>query len=282
MKKKLQMILTGVMAVAMLLALAGCGGAAEEPAAEEETATEETAAEEETAETSELAEYKSNDGWAVKYDPTLIEVQDGGGAADFLYTGGGTDSADLSRATVSYEAGKQPEEVLYEITSTWGNDEGIERSEGFLPGTDSQWGYWRVLNAPEDNSAPARTAIAGEYNGGVILIQNVMFYTGDEAADMTAQGALETIVDSITYEDFQPQTMYEYIPGTYSAEQDGADNSITLNEDHTGVLSFQDDADIIWSSNELMAADGSFTYEYTIEGDNLMVNYDGEWMTFTK
>ena len=40
--------------------------------------------------------------------------------------------------------------------------------------------------------------------------------------------------------------------------------------------------DILWGSIELMAADGSFTYEYTIEGDSLMVNYDGQWLEFAK
>ena len=29
-----------------------------------------------------------------------------------------------------------------------------------------------------------------------------------------------------------------------------------------------------------MASDGSFTYEFAIEGDNLNLNYDGEWLGF--
>ena len=77
--------------------------------------------------------------------------------------------------------------------------------------------------------------------------------------------------------------MYDYVPGTYAAENtDGAIGEIVLNEDHTGVMKMQDDVDILWGSNELMAADGSFSYEYTIEGDSLMVNYDGQWLTFNK
>ena len=185
--------------------------------------------------------------------------------------------------TISVEQGKQPEEVLYEITSNWEDQDNIMRTEGFFPGTDDQWGYWRTMNAPEDFSAPARTAIAGEYNGGVLLLQYTAWLTGDNATDMKASGAMETIVDSLTYEDFQPQTMYDYVPGTYTAENtDDAIGEITLNADHTGVMKMQDDVDILWGSIELMAADGSFTYEYTIEGDSLMVNYDGQWLTFNK
>ena len=116
----------------------------------------------------------------------------------------------------------------------------------------------------------------------MLLIQNTDYFTGDDVADMAAVGATETIVDSITYEDFQPQTMFDYIPGTYSAQQDDAAMTVTLNEDHTGVLSVQDDIDIIWGSTELIAVDGSFRYEYTVEGDNLYVNYDGTWMELAR
>ena len=272
MKMRKQMILGGVMTAAMLLALAGCGG----------STAEETAPAEEPAQEIALEEYKSDDGWAVKYDPALIEVQWGGGAVDFLYTGGPEDSTNADLVTISVETDKQPEEVLGEITANWGDPEAIIRSEGFFPGTDDKWGFWRTLNAPEDGSGPARTAIAGEYNGDVLLLQYTAWLTGDEAADMAANGAMETIVDSITYEDFQPQTMFYYVPGTYTAEQDGETCSVVLNEDHTGVLSMQDDIDILWSSIELKAADGSFAYEYTVEGDNLYINYDGTWMELAR
>ena len=183
---------------------------------------------------------------------------------------------------ISYEADKMPEEVLGELTADWGDAETIERSEGIFPGTTDMWGYWRTLSQPAGSEDPSRTAIAGEYNGGTLLLQNTTYLTGDDAIDTAAADALETVVDSITYENFGPQTMYEYIPGTYTAEQDGATLSVTLNEDHSGVLSIQDDIDILWGSVELMAADGSFTYEYTLEGDNLYVNYDGEWTEFAR
>lgn len=281
MNKNLQKVLTGVLALTLVAALAGCGGnSTEEPSADTQ---EETTAEEATTdtqeETSALEEYTSGDGWTVQYDPSLIEVEEGGGAVDFLYLG---ESEGTNMVTISYEADKQPEEVLYELTSTWGNDEDIDRSEGFFPGTDDQWGFWRSIAAPEDNSMPSRTAIAGEYNGGVLLFQETISLTGDDAIDTEIAGALETIVDSVTYEDFQPQTMFDYVPGTYTATQDGATGTITLNEDHTGVISFQDDVDILWGSIELSAVDNSFQYEYTIEGDSLHVNYDGEWMELSK
>ena len=84
--------------------------------------------------------------------------------------------------------------------------------------------------------------------------------------------------------------MYDYVPGTYTMqmydELDGqavsAEYSVTLNEDHTGVVSMQDDVDVIWGSYELTVASGNGSYEYNIEGDNLMLNLDGVWTTFER
>jgi hypothetical protein len=280
MKKQLKTLLMGVATVTLVAALAACGGnTAETTDAADTTEETEEAVVEETAEAAELAEYTSDDGWTVQYDPANIEVEEGGGAVTFLYLG---DPDHSTMATISYEADKMPEEVLGELTADWGDAESIERSEGIFPGTTDMWGYWRTLSQPAGSEEPSRTAIAGEYNGGTLLLQNTTYLTGDDAIDTAAADALETVVDSITYENFGPQTMYEYIPGTYTAEQDGATLSVTLNEDHSGVLSIQDDIDILWGSVELMAADGSFTYEYTLEGDNLYVNYDGEWTEFAR
>lgn len=276
MRKKKQIILAGVITMTMLASLVGCGSTAApaEPA-------EDTVEEQETFAEPILSEYKSPDGWSVRYDPALIAVEEDGSTANFRYTGE-AGSGDMDQVTISYEADKQPEALLNEITSDWGDQVDIIKSEGFFPGTDDMWGYWRLLFAEEDGTGLSRTAIAGEYNGGVLLLQNTQNMTGDEAVDMDVIGALETVVDSITYEAFQPQTMYDCIPGVYTAEQDGAVNSITLKENHTGVLSFQDDISILWGSTELMAADGSFTYAYSIEGNSLHLNYDGEWMEFVK
>ena len=95
-----KLALTGALSAAMLLALAGCGG----------TGTAE-APEETAGETGEvvLEEYKSDQGWSVKYDPELIEVQWGGGATDFRLVGGAWNDFDSlkSRIMVAGGAGGQ-------------------------------------------------------------------------------------------------------------------------------------------------------------------------------
>lgn len=232
-----------------------------------------------------MKEYKSKDGWTVSYDKKMFSVNEGNGSVDFVYTG---ESAGTNMVEISYIPDKQPEEALAEITDTWGEDADISRIEGFFPGTTDKWGYWRTLDTPNEGSGLGETLIAGEYNGGVLLFEIVSHDSADD--DTTVSDELSGIIDSITYENFGPQTMYDYIPGTYTMqmndELDGqavsAEYSVTLNDDHTGKVRMQDDIDVIWGSYELIYASGDGSYEYDIEGDNLMLNLDGVWITFER
>ena len=96
------------------------------------------------------------------------------------------------------------------------------------------------------------------------------------------------LVSGCKYEDFGPQTMYEDYPGVYKMEEieeiEGEEMtyeySITLNEDHSGVISIQDDINMMWGSNLLIGAD--FSYDYSVDGDKLTVDMDGNQLTFTR
>ena len=126
------------------------------------------------------------------------------------------------------------------------------------------------------------TVIGGEYNGGALIFDILSHKGEDEGQNAVVSDYLSGIINNITYESFEDQSMYDYIPGTYEQKDGEAVYSVVLSDDHTGKLSLQDDVDILWGSYELIAADGSFKYEYTIEGDTLMVNYDGNWLEFTR
>lgn len=76
---------------------------------------------------------------------------------------------------------------------------------------------------------------------------------------------------------------YKYEPSEGEDTQDIlSEASILLNADYTGKLTLQDTIDITWEGNEIKAVDGSFSYQFAIEGDSLNLNYDGQWITFTK
>ena len=72
---------------------------------------------------------------------------------------------------------------------------------------------------------------------------------------------------------------------TYKADKDNkAYKSVVLKKDHTGVIT---DAkgkktNIMWGSIELTDTDNNKDYEYTIEGESLMMKVGNDWVSFTK
>ena len=232
----------------------------------------------------EVVSYKGKDGWSVIYDPAEFEVKEEEDGTSFLFKEG-TPGANLVK--ISFIPEKQPEEALYNLTQSWEADptdpDAIDRIEGFFPGTSDKWGYWRSF----ENKKIIRSAIAGEYHDGVLLFDFAQ--VPGEGEGTTISDALSELINSITYENFGPQKMYEYVPGTYvlTGEIDGkapaTEYSITLNEDHTGTIRLEEESDILWGSIALLHTTPPFTsYEYTIEGDSLVLNLDGDWVTFKK
>ena len=227
--------------------------------------------------------YKSKDGWSVQYHTEQFNMEEDEDSVIFIYKEG-TPGANTEE--IRYIRGKQPQEVLGELTDTWDTESvEIKRNEGIFPGTSDKWGYWRE----QDGSDVIRTAVAGEYNGGVLPFYSIESQT-DEPISVVSD-AISEIVDSITYDKYEPQKEFDYVPGNYvmtiTDEIEGqtvsAEYYVQLDDDHTGVISMQDDIDVMWGSYELMRTSPDFEkYEYTIEGESLMLNLDGQWFTFEK
>ncbi len=233
-------------------------------------------AEENITETGEQEEmtYMSSDGYQIRYNASEVEsVEVDEHTVQFKYL---DESAGDNNVMVSFISGKQPEEALYELTESWGDQDSIERTEGFFPGTSDKWGYWRTFYPSDGETGTAKTAIAGEYNGGVLMYDITENKSGDSEKDTAISDVLSGIVSSITYDNFEAQTIYSNYPGTYTSDR----GQIILNDDHTGTFRFQDDIEIYWGSYYI--TDGNFTYEFSIEGDSLYLDYDGEWVEFQK
>ncbi len=270
----------------MMFSVTGCfdkqedTGAAEKTAAAEEKTEAETEAEPDGEQ--DVMTYMSPDGYQLRYDPKNVEsVEIDEHTENFVYIG---ESAGTSMLTVSYIDGKQPEEVLYELTESWGEQEDLARTEGLFPGTDDKWGFWRIQSDSEGGSGLYQTAIAGEYNGGVLMFEIIEHMGDDEEMNTAVSDTLSGIIDSITYDNFEPQVMYEYVSGEYSqTDEDNKGYHISLNEDHTGTAKLDEDIPVFWGSYELIAADrANTTFEYSIEGDDLYLNYNGDWLSFAK
>ncbi|MBQ7565563.1 MAG: SprB repeat-containing protein [Oscillospiraceae bacterium] len=260
--------LFGIVLIALIcLLFAGCG--------EQQQVAEATGGEQEEM------TYMSPDGYQLRYMASIMEAFELDEHSEkFVYIG---EASNTNEITVRYVADKQPEELLYEVTSEWGDPLDVIRTEGFFPGTTDKWGYWRSYIGTENGVKVSKTAIAGEYNGGVLLFDIVAHIENDELKDIAISDALAFVVDSVTYDNFGPQTMYSYIPGEYE-QTDAADTPwhVTLAEDHTGVLRTDKEVPIVWGSIELTPSNGDGPYEYTIEGDGLYLQYGDEWLSFER
>ena len=240
--------------------------------------------ENETKQNGDVINYKSKYGWSVVYSSKVFDVTEGDDSLKLTYK---DETSGDNMEEIRYIQGKQPEEALAELTDTWNTDpEKITRRESYFPGTTDKWGYWREYS----DGSSYKTAIAGEYNGGVLMFYSTEIISNEEVSPVS--DALAEVLNSIKYDNFGPQTMYDHIPGkyvmTYTDNIGGTDISIEyyieLRDDHTGTMSLQDNVQIMWGSNELMRTEPDYEkkYEYSIEGNSLNLNLDGYWMTFEK
>ena len=67
----------------------------------------------------------------------------------------------------------------------------------------------------------------------------------------------------------------------FGGEKAETTNTVTLNKDHTAVISIQDVVEGLWTSTGIRIDNETF-YEYTIEGEKLYINFDGVWSEFEK
>ena len=229
--------------------------------------------------------YSSPAGWDITYNPATMEMNEQDEVVSFVYAGKDKDAGLIS---IHYVDGKMPQEALYEEIDGI-DDSRVTRSEGVF-GDTGAWAFTYSV-APTQEEPYIRQFTGIEHNGGTLLIA-ITVKEGDEAAMMPVSDAIEGVVDSLVFTAHDPQQQFAYVPGTYqrtyTEEMEGQDMTITdtivLNEDHTGTLDFQDTIPITWSSIYLIDNNNSQQYEYTIEGDNLLVDQfnDGNWYTYER
>lgn len=248
----------------------------------------------EPAET-DLITFESSDGWFVRYDANLIAVTEGDTDVTFEYIG---ESSGENRITVSYLEQEMPDEALYMVMA--GDDELPEhvRSEGYFAGRSDVWSL-RAALTNVNGEETGREYIAVEHNDGTLIVDVLSDPEEDEEIRAKIADVLSGVLDSFTFTDHKPQTMYTYVSGRYeevlpdeSAEDAAADAEsaetagtgqaaesaesrtgfVELGEDHTGLISLQDEIPIIWYCRDgviLDADSGEQIYEYNIEDDLL-------------
>ena len=232
--------------------------------------------------------YEDERGWYVLYEPSLFTVDAKKDDVKFIYTG---EAVGDNYVELSYIPDKGAREVLTaeleELAQEWELDEeSISRSEGFI--YDDNWCYTAVAEFEEDDRDTTVSYQSAEYNGGVFLTKTVEGLTDENCLEGFMGDALWQITDTLTFYNYQPQEEFAYVPGVYArADADpnacpDAVDRIILKKDHAGTLVFQDSIPIFWGSSELTRKNSDTSYEYTIEGDNLYINLDDEWLEYSR
>lgn len=227
--------------------------------------------------------FSSSNGWDITYSPDVMTLTEKDGNADLAFAGDKKTSA--AYVDITYVAGKMPQEALYEKIADV-DDSRVIRTEGKFGSTDA-WAF-TYLVSPEKEGGIREQLTGIEHNGGTLLI-SIGIEEGDDAKMMPASDAIEAVVNTLVFTNHEPQQQFSYVPGTYvhtyTEEMEGEDmvftNTVVMNEDHSGTLTVQDTVPFTWTSTQLVGQD--FAYEYTIEGDTLLLNeYENEWTSYTK
>lgn len=325
MKKKILAILL----CALVLSAAGCGGQSNESAAaadvqeageeaadpseqtEEEseestdeategmtaeTGTAEEALEEVKAANTQLSEatdsYESEDGWSVRYNSELVDLDEGQGYVRFTYN---DDANATNRIQFSYYPNTSTDIVLADVTEDYDRED-ITRSEGYFAGKADIWAFHAdVVN---DGYYSTRGYTAVEHNEGVLLVERRGSIETDEEREILIADTMSAIMDSFEFTDHEPQEEYDYVPGRYelvtesSGSAEGAADTaagypsyLVLGLNHTGILGYADPLDIVWYSRDCLIREdfeGGATYYYNIEGEYLYLQIGGQWVEYQK
>ena len=242
-------------------------------------------------EPAETLTYVSEGGnWKISYDTSKYSLNDtlGNGEICFNYIAG---SSGTNAVIISYHKNQMPDEVLYEKVKDI-DDSRIERGECSF-GQDMYWAHFRRIKPenedPEKGDVVYECFKAMEHNGGTVLLDFIgHLETNDEWYSNEINDESE-LINTFELLNHQPQTEYAHIPGTYIREytdEIGGDEvsikeSIVLREDHSCEMTFQDTVCGEWTGTEILINWGD-DYEYSVEGDSLYLNMNGNWVEFKK
>ncbi len=138
--------------------------------------------------------YSDANGWSVKYNPSVITVNQSGPITSFVYTG---ESAGTNMVMVTYDVGKDAKTAIADTAKSWG--EKATTSEGVFPGTEDVKGYWAILPPATEGSGLYETAVARDYMDGYLVFELIGHNSGNEELDMAVSDALATIIDSLQF-----------------------------------------------------------------------------------
>ena len=139
--------------------------------------------------------YTDANGWQVKYNPDVIQVNQAGPITTFVYTG---DCAGTCMITATYTVDNKGKEAIKAIGDAWGSD--TNYSESIFPGTEDVTSYYATMPVSDDsNSGLHCSALGRDYMDGALTFEFTVTNSGDDAIDIPVSDALSAIIDSIEF-----------------------------------------------------------------------------------
>lgn len=142
--------------------------------------------------------YHDPNGWSVKYNANVFDVNQENGNVFFVYTG---ESAGTNMITVTYTVDNKGEAAIKELGESWGKD--TEFHDGPFPGAEDVTGYWATLTSSGDDSGLCMTAVGRDYMEGALIFEMTEHQSGDDELDMEVSDQLAAIIDSLTFETYE-------------------------------------------------------------------------------
>lgn len=161
-------------------------------------------------------------------------------------------------------------------------DISIVRDEGYF--IDDTWCYTATVDYSDDERDVTEVFQSAEYNDGVLITKLKQGVTDENILEGFMGDALWDLVETLSAYRYEPQKQFADVPGTYTREGGSEDavDTIILRPDHLGSITFQDRIPVYWGSAALTEKNAERSYEYTLDGDTLVLNYNGEKLTFKK
>ena len=150
--------------------------------------------------------YHDANGWSIKYDATQFELTPQGPSTFIVYTG---ESAGTNMVTVTYTIDNKAEAAIKEMGAGWGDK--TTYSEGPFPGASYTKGYWAILPPAEDGSGMYETAVARDYMDGALIFELTGHNGEDEEMNMAVSDAMASIIDSLTFDIYDYDTILQYL-----------------------------------------------------------------------
>ncbi len=139
--------------------------------------------------------YRDANGWSVKYDASLFNVNEGGPVTTFVYMG---ESAGTNMLTATYTIDNKGEAAIKEVGSAYGDK--ADYFEGTFPGTEDVKGYWVSVPVDYEGSGAYMTAVARDYMDGALIFQLDGHMGSDEENNMAVSDALAAVIDSLEFQ----------------------------------------------------------------------------------